>query len=93
MISAPKEHKTIIKKEKETYKNKIEKYFDSNYIKRVWEDLNFMGGCKKKENSTLEGDKKYANDLNEFYARFGLHDFKSEINDRFNFLSQKIWRE
>ena len=93
MVSAQKELKTIIKKGKHAYKNNIEKYFDSNNMKRVWEGMNLMGGCKKKGNSSLEGDKKYANDLNEFYARIDHHDFKSEINDRFNFLSGKIWRE
>ena len=37
----------------------------------------------------MEVDKKYANDLNEFYARFNCHNFESEINDGFNFLSEK----
>ena len=45
--------------------------------------------CKNKGNSSLEGDKKYANDLNEFYARFDCHDFENEMNDRFNFLYKK----
>ena len=54
-------------------------------MKSVWEGMNLMGGCKKKGNSNLERDKKYANDLNEFYARFDCHDFDNEINDSFNF--------
>ena len=62
-------------------------------MKRGWEDMNFTGGCKKEGNSSLEGDKKYANDLNEFYAKFNCHDFETEINDIFNFLPEKIWRE
>ena len=36
-----------------------------------------------------EGDKRYANDLNEFYATFDCHDFQSEIKDRFNFLFER----
>ena len=52
-------------------------------MKRIGEGRNLMGGCKKKGNSSLGGDKNYANDLNEFYARFDCHDFEKEMNDRF----------
>ena len=48
-----------------------------------------MEGCKKIGNSSLEDDTKYANHLNEFYASFDCHDLESEINDKFNFLSEK----
>ena len=40
-------------------------------MKCVCEGMNLMGGCKKKENFSLEGDKKF--DLNDFYARFDSH--------------------
>ncbi|GFR73765.1 transposable element Tcb1 transposase [Elysia marginata] len=48
-------------------------------MRKVWQGMNLMGGCKgKKGKNCDEGDKGYANDLNKFYARFDCHDFVQE---------------
>ena len=48
-------------------------------MKRVWEGLNLMSGCKKEKLSKVEKRTlNYANDLNSFYAGFDCHDFHRE---------------
>ncbi|GFR81869.1 reverse transcriptase [Elysia marginata] len=77
--SIHKEVRATIRQGKESYKRKIEKYFKNNHMRKVWQGMNLMVGCKgKKGNNCVEGDEGYANDLNKFYARFDCHDFVQE---------------
>ena len=59
-------------------------------MKRVWEGMNLMSGCKSKGTTDLEGDRTYTNDLNKFYAQFDCDDFGKEREDRLSLLSEKI---
>ena len=48
-------------------------------MKKVWEGMNLMSGRKKvNKPSVLCTSNDYANELNDFYARFDCHDFSSE---------------
>ena len=68
---------------KEEYKRQSESNFEENNIRRVWEGLNLIKGCKKRKNSTIEPfTADYANDLNVFFARFDCHDFHQERNQK-----------
>ena len=54
LLSTQKELKYTIKKTKAAYKNKIEKHFESNNMKWVWEGMNLMSGCKSKGTTDLK---------------------------------------
>ena len=69
-----------IKKGKKQYKEKIEQKFEANDMKKVWEGMNLMGGRSAVNRSSVFcNSKKYANELNNFYARFDCHDFSKDI--------------
>ena len=86
-----KKLKFVIKKGKEDYKKKIEKHFEKNNMKSVWEGLNLMSGCKRKKetNNDSIGTVEYANNLNQFYSRFDCHDFRLEHDVRKKELDEK----
>ena len=49
-------------------------------MKKVWEGMNLMGGRSTVNRSSVFcNSKKYANELNNFYARFDCHDFSKDI--------------
>ena len=59
-------------------------------MKRVWEGMNLMSGCKSKGTTDLEGDRTYANDLNKCYTQFDCNGFGKEREDRLSLLPEKI---
>ena len=71
-----------IKNAKKVYKNKIEQNFKDNNMKKVWDGMNIMSGRKNVNHpSVLCTSNTYANELNEFYARFDCNDFSEEIHN------------
>ncbi|GFS04568.1 hypothetical protein ElyMa_004660400, partial [Elysia marginata] len=89
--SIHKEVRATIRQGKESYRRKIEKYFKNNDMRKVWQGMNLMGGCKgKKGNNCVEGDEGYANDLNKYYARFDHDDFVQEREECKNALFESI---
>ncbi|GFR61387.1 hypothetical protein ElyMa_005431600 [Elysia marginata] len=82
-ISVQKELKTVIRKGKDDYRKKIKNYFKNNNMKDVWKGMSLMSGRKrKKEHDLLNCTRQYANDLNNFYARFDCHDLTAEREKR-----------
>ena len=79
-----KEVKHVIRKGKEEYKKKVEKQFEKNDMKKVWDGISLMSGRsnKKKECNSATHTIEFANDLNKFYARFDNKDFTNERNER-----------
>ena len=71
--------KRAIKRGKREYKTKIEQNFQTNDMKKVWEGMHLMSGRKKVNKPTvLCTSNVYANEMNDFYARFDCHDFSEE---------------
>ncbi|GFR65895.1 hypothetical protein ElyMa_000214000 [Elysia marginata] len=64
-----KEVKHAIRKGKKDYNTKIEGFFRDSNMKKVWQGMKLMSGCKAKGSSGVEGDVLYANEFNKFYAR------------------------
>lgn len=64
------------------YKNKVEEKFVGGNVRDAWKGLNVMMG-RGEQHKPIHGDDPvtFANDLNSFYARFDVHDFKKECND------------
>ncbi|GFS00713.1 hypothetical protein ElyMa_006405700 [Elysia marginata] len=85
-----KEVKHAIKKGKRDYKTKIEGFFRDSNMKKVWQGMKLMSGCKAKGSSGVEGDVLYANELNKFYARFDCFDFSKEREDMLCVLKQRM---
>ena len=66
-----------------SYKDKIEREFKSNNSKATWDGMKSMAGLKKKSPEIVvnEDPIMYVNKLNDFYARFDVHDFEDAKND------------
>ncbi|GFR70755.1 hypothetical protein ElyMa_005660600 [Elysia marginata] len=79
---ASKNIKIIVKECKKNYKEKVERNIKTN-TRAAWEGMKAMSGCRsKKVGIDVEGDpNKYANDLNKFFARFDVHNFKKETKN------------
>ena len=89
--SAQKEVKSLIRKGKHEYRKKIERYFECNNMKYVWEGLGLMSGRERKRESKISNcTNEYANELNDFYARFDCHDFSKERDERSNVLNESL---
>ena len=70
-----------IKQCKHEYKEKLERQFQSNNTQAAWECMNkIVGRGSKKEYVFEEDAHTHVNELNSFYFRFHVHDFKEEIN-------------
>ena len=68
-----------IKTCKEKYKDKVESQFFTQNIRQAWQGVKTMVGCSKKPAVVhTSDDRKHAEDLNNFYARFDARDFSSE---------------
>ena len=68
-----------IRDAKTTYKNKIENMFHGNNSKDAWKGLKLLCGYgSKNSNIVTDNPLTYANELNVFYARFDVHDHKTE---------------
>ena len=76
LAKANNEIKKKVKECKQTYKSKIETNFMSNDMSSVWRGLKQVTGyeCNKNRVNALN-ERDYANELNDFYARFDQHDF------------------
>ena len=64
---------------KQSYKIKVENLFKSNKSKDAWRGVKLLCGSKKKQPLIDPPNvQQYVNDLNAFYARFDVQDFKEE---------------
>lgn len=62
---------------KAAYKRKLENYF-RNDARRAWQGVQAITGYKPKRHlMAMENELEMANDLNDFYCRFDIHDFYS----------------
>lgn len=76
-----KEFRAKVKKAKLDYKDKVEQRFRWGNARVAWKGLNVMMGRKQKQQRLqCEDNLKFANDLNAFYARFDVSDFKLECD-------------
>ena len=67
---------------KKRYKDKVENLFRSNKSKEAWKGLKVLCGSKPKNTSVEPDDvETYVNDLNKFYARFDILNFKAECEN------------
>lgn len=77
-----REIKSKIAEQKKVFKEKVEHLFMTNQAKDAWTGVKVLSGYQKKRtaaDSTI--DQIYVNELNQFYARFDVYDFKQECND------------
>lgn len=71
-----------ILEEKRVYKDKVENLFRSNRAKEAWKGLKVLCSSKPKSSTVDPEDiESYVNDLNAFYARFDIHNFKEECEN------------
>lgn len=64
------------------YKNKMEKRLVGGNARDAWRGLNvMMGRGEQQKRVHCDDSTTFANDLNTFYARFDVHDFKKECDD------------
>jgi hypothetical protein len=63
------------------YRDKVENMFNTNCMKTAWSNLKKLC-CYSKKKSTLvvDDDVAFANELNQFYARFDTEDFTDKQN-------------
>ena len=67
-----------ISKQKHIYKSKLEQNFTNNNMKKVWQSMRVMSGYSNGSNKTSvlpRSSREYADQLNEFYNRFNIHNF------------------
>lgn len=65
---------------KESYKQKIEDMFKSTNTKSAWQGLKTLTGFRKKSSLPESANNEaFANELNEFYARFDKYDFTGSL--------------
>jgi hypothetical protein len=77
-----KELKRVIREGKDKYKKKLESKLDQNCVKEVWDGMKAITGYSKSKKSDVSNTTvDYANELNDFYARFDVHDFQSERDE------------
>jgi hypothetical protein len=72
------------------YKDKVEGLFKSSRSREAWKGLKYLCGCTTK-NCMPEPDdvNVYVDELNNFYARFDVGDFKSECDEVLNIVNNK----
>jgi hypothetical protein len=74
-----KEFRSKAWKAKLDYKGKVEEKLKVGNARDAWVGLNkMMGRDKKKQDLRCENQQVFANDLNKFYARFDVHNFRDE---------------
>ena len=67
---------------KEEYKVKLEMKFVTNDSKGVWQELETITNYKTKRNMIqVQNPHESSNEINNFYTRFGYHDFSQEQCD------------
>ena len=63
--------------------------FESNNTRSAWKGLKTLSGFNKKSSlPEVEDNLAFANELNEYYARFDVHDFSSECSVIVNSLQE-----
>ena len=66
----------MIKSCKQQYKKKIEKQFSHGDLRYAWSGLkNTIGANKKCQDIDTDNCLQFANDLNDYYCQFEVHDF------------------
>ena len=67
---------------KEKYKTKVENMFAKNDTKSAWRGLKILTNYEKKSVNPEQPDaSKFCSELNQFYCRFDVHDFKTNCTD------------
>ena len=67
--------------EKQKYKNKTEQKFTKGNMREAWQGLNtMMGKSEQQVGPRLPDTEDPVNDLNKFYARFDVRDFRFECD-------------
>ena len=81
LVKSVKKVKTIVLKSKKIYKEKLEQNIKDN-PRAAWDSLKLMSGYKRADVKLdlNERGKDYVDNLNKFYARFDVHDFKDDTN-------------
>ncbi len=81
---------SAIKDAKSRYKDKVEKLFDTNDTRNAWKGLKTLSGfnLKKSHLPDVEDNQVFANELNDFYARFDVHNFEVERDELVQTLKQ-----
>ena len=74
-----------IRREKNKYKEKIEKHLQENNMKKVWHGVNLMSGYESKHlkslaNKVQKATVEYVNDRKIFYNRFNRHRFSKCVD-------------
>ncbi|XP_077985307.1 uncharacterized protein LOC144439947 [Glandiceps talaboti] len=73
--------RSMVKQAKIDYKNKVEDNLSKGKAKDAWKGLNtIMGKNQKTKGISTDDPLGFANELNQFYARFDIHDFRSECD-------------
>ena len=86
-----KEFKRKARIAKREYKDKVEDKFVTGNASEAWRGLNTMMGRSQKQNRVQCNDSEtFANDLNQFYARFDTHNFSQECDQLCDPLLDKI---
>jgi hypothetical protein len=63
------------------YKSKVEEKFATGNARDAWKGLNvMMGRGEGKQKIQCDDETVFANDLNTFYSRFDVHDFRQECD-------------
>ena len=76
-----REFRSKSKTAKLEYKNKVEEKFRGGNVRQAWSGLNaMMGRQQKHQKIQCDNPISFANELNSFYARFDVKDFKRECN-------------
>uniref|UniRef100_A0A671TU97 Reverse transcriptase domain-containing protein n=1 Tax=Sparus aurata TaxID=8175 RepID=A0A671TU97_SPAAU len=76
--TVPKNIKSMIRECKAAYKRKLESFFRYD-ARRAWQGVQAITGYKpKKYLMAVDNELDMANDLNDFYCRFDIHDFRVE---------------
>uniref|UniRef100_A0A9J7XIF0 Reverse transcriptase domain-containing protein n=1 Tax=Cyprinus carpio carpio TaxID=630221 RepID=A0A9J7XIF0_CYPCA len=76
-----KKIKSKINECKAAYKHKLENFFKGD-ARRAWQGVQSITGYKSKKHPLVaENNFNMANELNDFYCRFDIHDFKVEQNE------------
>ena len=93
-ININKQIKSQTFKNKLQYKNKIETKLSSNDTKGAWEGFKTASGMKpKKVSISVPNEEEYSDDLNAFYSRFDISDFRKECTGPFRVNDLSIFRQ
>ena len=74
-----------IRREKQKYKEKMEKHLKESTMKKVWHGVNLMSGYKSKHSKSFANKIRRAtvehdNDISKFYNMFNRHEFSKCVD-------------